>query len=93
MKSSYTKEQTRLYNAFYKEVILKGKRSTITPLININYRHSELETLPLNGTETICSTFGCSTILTNREKLFSNKCLSCQQKKGQLDPTIHLKFK
>lgn len=87
----YDKERRRIYNSYYKEVILKKRkvhRKPFTPDI-----HQTICILdPLQDMETICSTFGCCTPLSLTEKLCGSKCLLCQGKQKP-DPTIRVKLK
>jgi hypothetical protein len=89
---SYTKDQKRLYNAYYREVVLAKKQKREYRIIPKVIPYWNMVAEELTGTERCCSTFGCGKKLSSQEALFGNTCIAHQQKKGQLDPTLHLKF-
>lgn len=89
MKSSYDKEETRMYNAYYRDVVLKKKKNRSTQFIP-QFQvicHQNFTTEPLTGSFKTCSTFGCNSKLTDRETLFGTKCINCHQKGTGFDIT------
>jgi hypothetical protein len=85
-KDYYSRYQRKVYNTYYRE--LKGGHKGV-PFEILDMAKFIPE--PLDGTDMVCVTFGCATKLSHREALFGDKCLSCQQKKGHIDPTLYLK--